>query len=55
VPKDGDTEVTAEIEYTVPGAALGKIANRLIVERMRARSLEQTLENLKLLCEEGAE
>ncbi|MFW6136166.1 MAG: SRPBCC family protein [Chloroflexota bacterium] len=54
-PKDGDTEVTAEIEYTVPGKALGRVANRLIVERMQARSLEQTLENLKLLCEEGAD
>lgn len=54
-PKKDDTEVTVDMEYTVPGAALGKIANRLIIERMQARSLEQTLENLKLLCEESAE
>ncbi len=53
--EDGDTRVTAEIEYTVPGKALGKVANRLIIERMQARSLQQTLENLKLLCEEGAD
>lgn len=53
-PKDGDTEVAADLEYTVPGAALGRIANRLIIERMQERSAEQTLENLKLLCEEGA-
>lgn len=53
VPSDGETEVTAEIEYTVPGKALGKIANRLLIERMQARSLEQTLDNLKLLCEES--
>jgi len=51
VPKNGDTESTADIEYTVPGAALGRIANRLIIERMMEGSLEQTLENLKLLCE----
>jgi coenzyme Q-binding protein COQ10 len=50
-PKNGDTEVTVDMEYTVPGKALGKIANRLIIERMQARSLEQSLENLKLLCE----
>ncbi len=50
-PRNGDTEVTVDMEYTVPGKALGKIANRLIVERMQERSLEQTLENLKLLCE----
>jgi uncharacterized membrane protein len=53
-PKNGDTEVTADIEYTVPGKALGKIADRLIIERMQARSLEQTLENLKVQCEESA-
>lgn len=52
-PKNGDTEVTVEMEYTVPGKALGKIADRLIIERMEERSLEQTLENLKLLCEQG--
>jgi len=43
--------VTADIAYTVPGKALGKIADRLIIERMQERGLEQTLENLKLLCE----
>ena len=51
VPQNGDTETTADIEYTVPGAALGKIANRLIIERMTEGGLEQTLKNLKLLCE----
>lgn len=53
-PKNGDTEVMAEIDYTVPGSALGRIADRLVIERMQERSLEQTLENLKLLCEQGA-
>lgn len=49
-----DTEVTADIEYTVPGAALGRIADRLIIERIQDRALGQTLENLKLLCEAAA-
>jgi uncharacterized membrane protein len=53
--KNDDTQVTAEMEYTVPGKALGKFADRLIVERMTERSLEQTLDNLKLLCEESTE
>jgi coenzyme Q-binding protein COQ10 len=39
------------MEYTVPGKALGKIANRLIIERTQERSADQTLENLKMLCE----
>ncbi len=49
-PKLGDTEVIAEMEYTVPGKALGKFADRLIIERMMERNLEHTLENLKMLC-----
>jgi len=53
-PREGDTEVTADIEYTVPGSALGRIADRLIIERMQERAADQTLENLRLLCEEGA-
>jgi len=53
-PKNGGTEVTADIEYTVPGSALGRIADRLVIERIQERSLEQTLENLKLLCKQGA-
>jgi hypothetical protein len=40
-----------ECQETVPGKALGKIANRLVIERTQERSAEQTLENLKALCE----
>jgi uncharacterized membrane protein len=50
-PKDGDTEVSVNLEYTVPGKALGKIANRLVIERTQERAADQTLENLKRLCE----
>ena len=52
-PKGGDTEVTANIEYTVPGSALGKIADRLIIERTQQGSAERTSQNLKRLCEES--
>jgi len=47
------TRLTADMEYTVPGSVLGKFADRLIIERMQANSLEQTLENLKAICEGG--
>ena len=50
-PANGGTRVTLEMEYKVPGAALGKIADRLIVERMQSRAFQQSLENLKMLCE----
>ncbi len=51
-PRDGGTEVTADIEYTVPGSVLGKIADRLLVERMEERAIHQTLENLKFIAEQ---
>jgi coenzyme Q-binding protein COQ10 len=51
-PVDGDTEVTVEHEYTLPGKMLGRIVDALVVERMIARNLEGSLENLKMLCEE---
>jgi coenzyme Q-binding protein COQ10 len=54
-PVEGGTEVKMEMEYTIPGKALGKIANRLIIERMQEKSVHQSLENLKLLCESETE
>ena len=47
------TRLTVDMEYSVPGSVLGKFADRLIIERMQANSLEQTLENLKAMCEGG--
>lgn len=53
-PSGSGTLVSAEIEYNVPGAAVGKFADRVLVERLQERAREQTLENLKLLAEAGA-
>ncbi len=50
-PKEGKTLVTAEMEYTVPGSVLGKVADRLFVERNQERAMRHTLENLKQLAE----
>ena len=52
-PRDGGTNVTAEFDYNVPGSAIGKFADELIIERMQERAREQTLEILKLLVEAG--
>lgn len=51
IARGNDTEVVARIDYTVPGKALGKLADKMIIEKMQERSAEQTLENLKLLVE----
>ncbi len=51
MPEGGQTRLTARVEYDMPGGALGKIADKLVVERMNARNLEESLENLKALVE----
>jgi hypothetical protein len=50
-PEGGQTRLMALVEYDMPGGALGKIADKLVVERMNARHLEESLENLKALAE----
>jgi len=49
--KNDGTDLVVNIDYTVPGKALGKFADRLLIERMQERAIEHTLENLKLFCE----
>lgn len=51
MPKNGGTEVTAEIEYTVPGSIFGKIANILVIEKIQENATIATLANLKAICE----
>jgi hypothetical protein len=50
-PEGSGTRVTATIEYEVPGSALGRIADRLIIERLNSRNLEQSLENAKTILD----
>jgi len=52
-PEGGGTRLTVEIDYTVPGAGLGKLADKLVVERFNERVADQTLKALKQLCEGG--
>jgi hypothetical protein len=47
----GATRTCAVVDYEMPGGALGKIADKLVVERMNAKNLEQSLENLKAVVE----
>ena len=48
-PEGNGTRVTATIEYEVPASALGRIADMLIIERLNAKNLEQSLENAKTI------
>lgn len=49
--KDGETEVTVTVDYTVPSGMLEKASDRSIIERMEAECLERSLDNLQRLCE----
>jgi coenzyme Q-binding protein COQ10 len=53
-PRGGDAETTTELDYTVPGSVLGKVADRLLIEKRFRRDFENSLENLKLLAESTA-
>jgi ligand-binding SRPBCC domain-containing protein len=50
-PQGERTVVAVEVEYTVPGKALGRIADRLVIERMEEHAADSTLANLKALIE----
>jgi hypothetical protein len=51
VPEGDGVRVTASFDYEMAGGALGKIADKLVVEKMNAENLEKSLENLKKLAE----
>jgi uncharacterized membrane protein len=50
-PEGNATRVTMWFDYEMPGAALGKVLDKLVVERMNAKNLETSLSNLKSLAE----
>ncbi len=45
------TTVAVTVDYEVPGKVLGKIADKLVVERVNANTVEHALANLKAICE----
>jgi uncharacterized membrane protein len=50
-PEGEGTRVTLGFEYEMPGGGVGKLVDRLVIERMNAQNLEKSLENLKALVE----
>lgn len=47
----GDTKLTFELNYEMPGQLLGVIANRLVVEKLNIKEVRIVLEKVKALCE----
>jgi uncharacterized membrane protein len=50
-PEGDGTRLTATFDYALPGGVFGRIADVLIVRRMNSKSLEEGLNNFKLLVE----
>lgn len=49
-PEEGGTRVTVSVEYAIPGAALGRIAQP-VIQKMNEHESETILANLKALIE----
>ena len=50
-PVDEGTRFTLKFDYEMPGGGIGKVVDKLVVERMNTRNLEDSLENIKALVE----
>ncbi len=51
VPVDDASRMELELDYDLPGGFLGEALDRAFVERRNEREAEQSLQNLKDLCE----
>lgn len=48
---DARTLLTVRVDYEMPGAILGQLLDRALIERKNIDDLEQGLRNLKSICE----
>jgi hypothetical protein len=51
-PVEDGTRFTMIYDYQIPGRGVGKIIDRLYVEKMMVKDLETSLKNLKALVEQ---
>jgi len=52
-PEGSGTRLSVVVDYTLPGSILGKIADKLVVEKRNEADLEEGLKKLKALIEGG--
>jgi uncharacterized membrane protein len=50
-PEETGTRFTLKFDYEMPGGGVGKVVDKLVVERMNTKNLEESLENIKALVE----
>lgn len=51
IPERKGVEISLDMNYELPGKLVGKGANKLIIQKLMNNSMEQTLNNLKAVCE----
>lgn len=49
--KDGKTEATVQFEGTTPESLLGRVASRIVLDKMQENSIHNTMQNLKVFVE----
>ena len=49
--QEGGTSWTLRFDYEMPGGGVGKVVDRLFMEKMNAKNLEDSLKNMKALVE----
>lgn len=49
--KGEGTEINFEMSYELSGSIIGKVANTFYIKKLMSNSVEQTLQNLKDICE----
>jgi ligand-binding SRPBCC domain-containing protein len=53
-PEDGGTRISLDVEYETPEKVLGgKLADKLVVERMNEHEADAAIKNLKVVLEEA--
>jgi len=52
-PQGDSTKLSVVFDYNVPGGGLGKVLDKLVIERTNASNVEKSLQNLKRLIESG--
>jgi len=50
-PEGEGTRVNCTFEYEIPGGGAGRALDKLVIERMNAKNLEESLSNLKAVVE----
>jgi uncharacterized membrane protein len=52
-PQGEQTELTVDVRYELPGGALGKAVDTLLLERTNERTMEKQLENLRQMARQA--